>query len=199
MFIGLAIITKGPVALLVFILSALVFWILNRKTVRLKWQNILLFGIACFFVSAIWFGYETYKNGFWFIKEFITYQIRLFQTEDAGHGGPFFYHWIVLLIGCFPASIFFMGALKQMGNLTEEQKKWLQWNIILFFVHLILFSIVKTKIVHYSSLCYLPLSFLAAYHLYKIHSGELSIHTWQKWVFGVVGIFLAIAFRHYLI
>ena len=37
---------------------------------------------------------------------------------------------------------------------------------ILFFVVLILFSLVKTKIVHYSSLCYFPLTFIAARTLY---------------------------------
>ena len=34
--------------------------------------------------------------------------------------------------------------------------------LILFWVTLILFSIVKTKIVHYSSLCYLPLTYFSA-------------------------------------
>jgi hypothetical protein len=36
------------------------------------------------------------------IKEFIDYQVRLFNTEDSDHGGPFIYHFVVLLIGCFP-------------------------------------------------------------------------------------------------
>lgn len=34
--------------------------------------------------------------------------------------------------------------------------------MILFWVTLMLFSIVKTKIVHYSSLCYLPLTYISA-------------------------------------
>jgi hypothetical protein len=46
---------------------------------------------------------------------------------------------------------------------------------ILFFVVLILFSIVKTKIVHYSSMCYLPLTFLAACALYnEIYNKQLT-------------------------
>ena len=43
-------------------------------------------------------------------------------------------------------------------------KKWMN---ILFWVVLVLFSIVKTKIVHYSSLCYLPLTFIAAHYIYR--------------------------------
>jgi hypothetical protein len=48
---------------------------------------------------------------------------------------------------------------------------------VLFWVVLILFSIVKTKIVHYSSLCYFPLSFLAAYVAHKLMRGEMK---WKK-------------------
>ena len=194
LFIGLAIITKGPVAFVIFILTSLILVVLNRKTIRVHFFDILLFGICAFIVSIFWFGYETYQNGLWFIEKFISYQIKLFSTEDSGHGGPFFYHWIVLLIGCFPASIFFIGSLKRHTELTDKQRVWIKWNIILFFAHLILFSIVKTKIVHYSSLCYFPLSFLASIQLYKIYKGETSFQAWQKLLFAIVGILLSILF-----
>jgi hypothetical protein len=39
---------------------------------------------------------------------------------------------------------------------------------IMFWVVLILFSIVKTKIVHYSSLCYYPLTFIAALRIVRL-------------------------------
>ncbi len=194
LFIGLAIITKGPVALLIFLITSLIILILMRKTIRLHIYDIILFGLSCLIISTIWFGYETYKNGLWFIEKFISYQITLFTTEDSGHGGPFYYHWVVLLIGCFPASIFFMGALKKQPGLTDKQRLWIKWNIILFFAHLILFSIVKTKIIHYSSLCYFPLSFLASVQLYRIYKGEASFALWQKWIFAIVGILLSIVF-----
>jgi hypothetical protein len=49
----------------------------------------------------------------------------------------------------------------------------------LFWVVLILFSIVQTKIVHYSSLCYFPLTYLATYAIQKIFSGQ---YLWKKWL-----------------
>jgi hypothetical protein len=58
------------------------------------------------------------------------------------------------------------------------------WMSILFWVVLVLFSIVKTKIVHYSSMCYLPLTFLAAYTLY---GGFIKKYTvWATAVFGSI-------------
>jgi 4-amino-4-deoxy-L-arabinose transferase-like glycosyltransferase len=111
------------------------------------------------------------------IKEFFLYQVRLFNTQDSGHGGPFFYHLIVLMIGCFPLSIFALRGFRRSSFDTPYQKHFKLWMMILFWVVLILFSIVKTKIVHYSSLCYFPMSFLAAYSIYKLISGELK---WKK-------------------
>jgi hypothetical protein len=43
---------------------------------------------------------------------------------------------------------------------------------VLFWVVLILFSIVKTKIVHYSSLCYYPLTYIAAVQVARVLEGR---------------------------
>ncbi|MEI9934824.1 MAG: hypothetical protein WDM71_08235 [Ferruginibacter sp.] len=71
----------------------------------------MIFTIVCFG----WFGVDLVQNGPQFIGKFIQYQIRLFTTGDADHGEPFFYHWWVLLFGCFPASIFFMKGMFVKG------------------------------------------------------------------------------------
>lgn len=52
---------------------------------------------------------------------------------------------------------------------TYAQRNLKMWMMLSLFVVLILFSIVRTKIVHYSSFCYFPITFLAAYSLYKVH------------------------------
>jgi hypothetical protein len=52
--------------------------------------------------------------------------------------------------------------------------------LILFWVVMILFSIIETKIVHYSSLAYFPLTFLSAYTLYNFKSH------WSKWESGLL-------------
>ena len=43
---------------------------------------------------------------------------------------------------------------------------FLFWMKILFWVVMILFTVVETKIVHYSSMSYLPLSFISAVYIY---------------------------------
>ncbi len=186
-FIGLAILTKGPVAGLVFGLCVGFFWMFKRFQTIISIKHIFIYGIALTSVGGLWFLMLALTGHAEIIKEFFVYQVRLFNTQDAGHGGPFFYHWIVLLIGCFPLSVFALRAFRKSAYDTPYQKHFKLWMLILFWVVLILFSIVKTKIVHYSSLCYFPLSFLAAYAMYKLVMGELK---WKKYT-GVLLLIIA--------
>jgi len=168
--IGLAILTKGPVAL---IISSGTFFILagidiaKTKHVseflsRMIW--IALMSCYSMLIASLWFGLEIAQHGTWFMEEFIRYQIRLFSTGDAGHSGPFYYHAIILLIGCFPASAFALKKLFDRNPVSLD----IRLMMIVFWLTLILFSIVKTKIIHYSSLCYLPLTYMSAFGLREL-------------------------------
>ncbi|NIG51895.1 glycosyltransferase family 39 protein [Chitinophaga sp. Cy-1792] len=198
--LGLAVLTKGPVAILVAILCLLVYWIVNKGRIAIRFSHIGLIALFACFTTLLWFGYEIIAHGWWFVNEFVKYQIRLLTTEDAGHGGPFFYHWIVLLAGCFPASIFlftyFQGKKQSIysgGAANQELKDFKKWMWVLFWVVLILFSIVKTKIVHYSSLCYFPLTFLAANQVYQLAEGKIRLRGWVLGLLLCIGVILGIA------
>lgn len=192
-FLGLAVMTKGPVAILVAGLSFTTYLIVNKGFTGYKLLHLLTIAVATLLTTALWFGVEILQHGFWFVNEFITYQVRLFKTEDAGHGGPFFYHFIVLLIGCFPAAPFLFQYFKKQRAENTQQADFIKWMWIMFWVVLLLFSIVKTKIVHYSSLCYFPLTFLAALQLYRIAEGKVSLLKPVKILLTVIGVILAIA------
>jgi hypothetical protein len=69
---------------------------------------------------------------------------------------------------------------------TEPHAFYL-WMLILFWVVLILFTIVRTKIVHYSSLCYFPVTFLASWALY--HADESFNRAWSR----VTAIFISVS------
>jgi 4-amino-4-deoxy-L-arabinose transferase-like glycosyltransferase len=189
LFVGLAIITKGPVGLLLLMLAFGVYWAFNKFKKVGSIKSILIFIITIFAMSFLWFGYELVQNGPWFIVEFVKYQLDLFTTPVAGHSQPFYYHFVVVLIGCFPLSII---AIPRFFNKKEQDafdpmeigfEKWMK---ILFWVVMILFSISTTKIVHYSSMAYLPLSYLAATYLFKLHERKLEV---KKWMLITIGFF----------
>lgn len=193
-FIGLATLTKGPAGLLIFVLTAGVYAVIKRFRQITEFRYLLIFTVS-FLVSGFgWFLVEIMRGNSEIVKEFIIYQIRLFNTKDSGHGGFLLYHFVVLLIGCFPASVFFLQSHRKSESDTPYQKHFKRWMIILFWVVLILFTIVKTKIVHYSSMCWLPLTFLSAYSVYKLMQGEFEIKKWVMRTGMMLGFLLGIIF-----
>ena len=124
------------------------------------------------------------------IKDFVIYQIRLFTTKDAGHGGFIFYHFVVLFFGVFPASLFALLSFRREKKEDRENvHEFKNWMMTLFWTVLILFTIVKTKIVHYSSLCYFPLTFLGTYGIYKLREQKQIIPKWLKISILIVSVF----------
>lgn len=193
LFVGLAMMTKGPVALLIVGICYGVYALLTRFKRFMKPLDIFLFLLLAALVGSVWFIALWLNGQQHIISDFITYQIRLFKTEDAGHGGPFYYHFIILLIGCFPAAALSILSMRRLGrNDYEVPKHFHRWMLILFWVTLILFSIVKTKIVHYSSLCYFPLTFLAAVSFYFLYKRKWRLPQWNKWLQFITGLLLAV-------
>jgi len=194
LFLGLALLTKGPAALILVGLTVTVFFVLSRFKKISSLKFILTFFVTFLVTGLSWFLVMYLKGNGHVIQEFIDYQVRLFKTEDSDHGGPFIYHFVVLLIGCFPASLFLILAHKKSMDDTPYQKHTKRWMMSLFWVVLILFSIVQTKIVHYSSLCYFPLTYLGTYGIQKLLSAQ---YQWKKWFhlfFVVISSLLGFAF-----
>lgn len=195
LFIGLALLTKGPVAYLIVFLTFAVYWFTNRFKIGISVSHFIIFSLMAFLVMSVWFGIETILHGPGFMVEFIKYQIRLFSTQDAGHGGFPGYHLIILLFGCFPASIFAIRGFYKMKPEKDFQRDFRKWMIIMFWVVLVLFSIVQSKIVHYSSLAYFPLTFLATLSIQNISEGKIEFNKWMK--YGLISIgsfFIALTF-----
>ncbi|MCT4622356.1 MAG: glycosyltransferase family 39 protein, partial [Schleiferiaceae bacterium] len=104
-FTGIAILTKGPVAFLITGLVIGVYWVTNSFRLPVKIPALITYSLVTLLITGIWFGLNFLNSGIQFTEEFIIRQWELFSTPDAGHGGFPGYHVVVLLFGCFPASI----------------------------------------------------------------------------------------------
>lgn len=168
---GLAVLTKGPVGWGLVGLTTGVAWLLQRRRHALPWRQLIVMTIVAAGVTSIWFGLDYVLYGPTFLAENLKYQMRLLTTGDAGHEQPWFYHPVVVFIGCFPASILMFGGLRTASDESDAQRVMRLWMIVLLVVVLVVFSAVKTKIVHYSSLTYLPLTYLAAVGIDRVLRG----------------------------
>lgn len=163
--VGLAVLTKGPVGLLLSGLTYIILLAWQKKFSEFMKTGVYAFGLVVLTVSSFWFAPEISKNGFGVLSSFIAYQIDLVFNPVASHGQPIYYHPIVLFFGVFPASILALTVLFRSKQQTNTP--FTRWMKVLFWVVLVVFSLVTTKIVHYSSLCFFPLTFLAAQGMHK--------------------------------
>ena len=193
-FIGLAVMTKGPVALLIYGICMVIYWVSNKFKRIASLPHLILLAVLILLIGGSWFLLQFVLGRSDLIMEFVQYQIRLFKTEDSGHGGPIYYHVLVLLLGCFPASIVFLPGFKSSTSENPQLIDFKRWMVILFMVVLVIFSVVKTKILHYSSLCYFPMTFLAAYAAEQLVTGGIKWHKGMSWLLGVIGALLGTAF-----
>jgi len=174
LFAGLAVMTKGPVAILLIASSVFLFHLITKFKCFPKFKYVILTLITALVISLLWFFLLWISGNKAIITQFLDYQVRLFQTKDAGHGGPIYYHWLVLLLGCFPASFFALGSFFRKDSYQNP------FNTMLFIsgvFTLVLFSIVQTKIIHYSSFCYFFLTYFAAITVSKSEKAN-RISTW---------------------
>lgn len=191
-FAGLAVLTKGPVGFLLIALTGGVFLLWIKFKIKVRVIDVITYFAVLALVGGSWFIVQILSGNFDTVVEFVVYQVRLFKTQDAGHGGFFGYHFVVLFFGVFPSSIL---ALKAFGKETTDETFYpfmKRWMIILFWVVLILFSIVKTKIVHYSSLAYFPLTFLAAGFVYSMYQNRTMWKKWMSVIIIAISVFVAL-------
>lgn len=193
-FLGIAVLTKGPAAIVIIGAFIGAFWGLGRFK-KITSTKYVIMGLASLIVTGCsWFIIEFLRGNGEIVKAFFDYQVRLFKTEDSDHGGFLLYHFVILLIGCFPTSLFMLMSLKRSGTDTPFQKHVKFGMLILFFVVLGIFTMVKTKIVHYSSLCYFPLTYLATYSVFKLISGEYKMKKYFNIGFISLSILLGVIF-----
>lgn len=189
-FTGLAILTKGPVAYLVIILTLGAMWVHGRLKNLFPFISLVKYSLVSLLVFSLWLLVDMAINGPDFIVEFTIRQWELLTREDAGHGGFPGYHLVVLLFGCFPASILAIRALGSFPGLSFHVRDFQRWMIILLVVVVLLFSLVGTKIIHYSSLAYYPISFLAALSLWHIFEKKTQQPAWMLVLSLIIGLLI---------
>jgi len=181
-FAGLATLTKGPVGGLMPALAVGSLALLSKKPRRL-WGLAGLAALPYIALVGGWVFLLWQKGSSKLLADFWAYQWRLFRTPDAGHDGPVYYHLVVLLVGMFPASVWALGAASMRVKALPAQGQAL---LLLTAWTVIVFSLVRTKILHYSSLAYYGVAYLAAW--VWMHKRKT-----LRWPWVVMGLFLLLA------
>lgn len=121
--IGAGILTKGPVGAVLpgLIIVAFTFYLGNWRQV-LKEMRPLIGVLIVSAISLPWYILVTLQNGQTYIDSFFGYHnVERFTEVVNGHSAPWYFYFIVVLLGFTPYSVYLPVA---MANLKFWQRKY---------------------------------------------------------------------------
>ena len=183
--LSIAFLIKGPIAIVIPAIIFVLYFLFYEKS-KFNLKHNIFFILLLFIFSSSWYILESFRHGFWFIEQFVAYQFRLISTSDAGHKGFFLFHFVVFMLLCFPASTFFIKGFIDYWKSDDFSKIM----ALLFSVVMVIFFIVQTKIVHYSSMVYVPGCYFSALSIHQFSKRERTSLTRLEW--SLLGCSLAV-------
>ena len=196
--LGAALLTKGPVGLVLPILGMIVILVVARRF-SLTWAGTLL--VAAVLASGIFLVWAIPANdatGGEFLRRGIGYHVvaRTVRPIDS-HGGNFFltlpFYIPVVIFAFFPWILFLPGALSAVagGRVGGRYGRsfLLGWMIPIF----LFMSFVSTKLPHYIMPIWPALSLAVAGTIEAAERGSLSPRdlrwlVYGRWLFAAIGI-----------
>ncbi|MEE8349040.1 MAG: glycosyltransferase family 39 protein [Acidobacteriota bacterium] len=173
--LGLAVLAKGPVAMVLFVGVFGLYFLLIQE---LHWSalQVALLAISSGLTAVPWFWEVWKENGYSFVATFwINHHLARFFTDLHHHSQPFWYYLPVLLIGFFPW-IFFLGSAlvrgwRRRGHLLEPRFRPELFLWLWVGVPFVFFSISQSKLAGYVLPVFPPLAILIALE-------------WDHWIEG---------------
>ena len=162
---GAAVLTKGPLGGAVPLVAFAAYKLARPR----PWPHLLhvaFCGVVSLSIALSWYAANFVLAGPQFIEGFTRFQGLLFSKPLEGHGGPWFYHFGIAVLGLFPWTPLLLLWVRR----APRRRLWADaaWRPLIVcclgwagFV-LVVFSLVQTKLPHYSSVIYIPLTFLTA-------------------------------------
>jgi 4-amino-4-deoxy-L-arabinose transferase-like glycosyltransferase len=163
--IGAAILAKGPVALGLFGLNAILFLIIKKE---FKWQSIrnfrLLTGsVIVMLIVLPWFIKVGLATDWQWQKEFFLEQnLGRLAGKMEGHGGFFGLIILYVFLAFIPFAFFLVQSFRYALKNYKENDLIL-FSLIISFVIVLFFTISATKLPNYPMPAYPFIAFIAAY------------------------------------
>ncbi len=162
LWLSLGMLTKGPVAAAIpFIASAV--WFMSQKQHRLWFSAIFnplgWLILALILVPWLYMVWQEQGSGF-FYGFLVDHNLNRFSDTKEGHGGQWFYYFVVLPLIILPYSGFLPMLIRQFKALWQRplERLLILWFVVVF----ILVSVSQTQLPHYVLYGVTPLIILFA-------------------------------------
>lgn len=192
---ALAVLTKGPVGIVlpgIVIVSFLLY--MGKLREVLQEMQIVKGGLIFSIITLPWYFLVTLKNGAAFTDSFFGYHnLERFTGVVNGHTAPWYFYFLVILVGFIPWSIYLPLAINRLQwwriSFWRHQPREAQLGIFAFFWLIgifVFFTVAVTKLPSYV----LPLLSAAAI-LVAIFWSEIATATDQKLATNQFGLLIS--------
>lgn len=177
LWMALATLTKGPIAIVVPLIVSLTYLVSSRAPLRFYRAYIHPFGWLIYIAVVSPWLYAVYlSQGNGFFEGFIMeHNIKRFTNTRENHGGNLLYYFMVLPIILVPYSGLLASVFKR--SIAHLQHPLTRYLCIWFAVIFVLFSLSRTQLPHYILNACVPLFILMAIHV-NLHNKS----RWTLWV-----------------
>ncbi len=191
---GLAVVTKGPLGMLVPGLAALVAVLNNRAPRRPDWVTLAIGGVLFAAVAFSWYALMTQRFGTDYLRTFLVHENfeRLMRAEHR-ENDTFYYYLLVLVVGSLPwlpavaAAVARARSEMRRDGTTVFLWGWLVANVAFFMV-------AHSKLPTYILFSFVPLALLAGRAIAAQHQDEPGLARTVKISAISVAVVQAIAF-----
>lgn len=168
-FLGLAILAKGPVAVILAAGIGLLAWYVDERSVLPRRWRIVPGLIITAAVSIPWFWLAFSQNGYAFISTFvINHNIARYLTDIHHHSQPFYYYVPVILGLIFPWTGWLLMLVKSPAGALRRWREWdprMVFLVCWFLFPILFFSLSGSKLAGYVLPSLPPLALILALRL----------------------------------
>jgi len=173
-WIGLGVLTKGPIAALIPVAVTFLYALLSG---RLRdWRKAAFDPAGWLWLAAIvapWYGYALHRHGRAFVEGFfVKHNLQRFSGTLEGHSGSIVYYVVAVPLLLLPWAGLLgpaLRALREDWRAGVGRYLWLWFAFVFVF-----FSASGTKLPHYVLYGLTPLFVLMAMHREALHAGRLA-------------------------
>lgn len=189
-FVGLATLAKGPLAIGLTGLIVLCFLLFKKELngkIFSKYQ-VILGGLLILIIAAPWFIWIHYRTDGAFTQGFFYHHnLKRFQEVNSGHGGIFLVTWAFVILGIFPFGAFVPQSLWHAWKF-RKRNDLVNFSLIIALVVIIFFSISSTKLPNYTLPAIPFLAILIAYYFEEIFQFGTLKNIWSYISTGLISL-----------
>ncbi|HIB54717.1 MAG TPA: glycosyltransferase family 39 protein [Nitrospirales bacterium] len=194
-----AMLTKGPVGVIVPLLVVLVFVLLTQNFRKVIREARPFAGVVLFCCLALpWYGAMLMIHGDTYLESAQANTLGRYASIIGGHGGTIFFYIPVLLLGFLPWSGFLPLALRDaVSNFKAHRtaggrgQSLFVFAACWFVVVFLFFTLSATRLPHYIAPLFPAAAILVAFPIARLMSGEARPKaTSAFWIIVVLGMVL---------